>query len=208
MFQQPFRKMTSSSKFNNSNNTGNNSNNNGNSYYEKSRDPRHQSEYYKQIVKEYYPHLEDENEWPPLNQQQQPQQQQQSNDVEVMEIEQPPEEQKQGKTLYLNPKNLFNITRARQGFINIKTCQKCRDEMFHNKNRFQISDDEEHVTCSIKLCKSCAINNVISSIKYWTMPMQLWTTPETTTWEAAPKKQGSTWNQGTWNAGKWMKSSK
>jgi hypothetical protein len=168
--------MSSFSKYNNNNNYNNKNNK---SYYIKKRDPRLQIPHYQELFRArgYNPQLNDINDFPPLGQQPQQQQQQPENVDESMEIgaleivEDVEEEQQlgQGKnSLYINPKTLFNITRARKGYISIQTCQKCRDEMYNDKNRFKISNDEEYVTCSIKLCKSCAINNVSSSIKYWT----------------------------------------
>jgi len=172
--------MSSFSKYNNNNNY----NKNNRSYYIKKRDPRLRIPQYQELFRArgYNPQLVDINEFPPLGQQQPQQQQQQPENVDdamelgALEIVEDEEEQQQdskGK-LYINPKNLFNITRARQEFINIKTCQKCREEMYNDKNRFQISDDEEYITCSIKLCKSCAINNVCNSIKYWTTKKETW----------------------------------
>jgi hypothetical protein len=61
-------------------------------------------------------------------------------------------------------KLFYHVQRALFGNF-YKQCRNCWDINYKNKQKFQVSADEQFLTSYILTCKSCAINNIQKSIQ-------------------------------------------
>lgn len=74
------------------------------------------------------------------------------------------QQQGQNQVTTLDTKRLFHIHRAITRKI-FKMCSKCWQINYQNKQKFNISSDQEYLATTIILCLACALQNMNNSIQ-------------------------------------------
>ena len=67
----------------------------------------------------------------------------------------------------INERYLFNLARPRRSMLNYSLCSYCRDELYHDHNKFMVPASKKEVFIRINLCSLCANKNIDYSMEWW-----------------------------------------